>query len=438
MADKKAIFNWQLFIGFVLVVTGGLFLADQFLDVEIMKNFWPLLVVLLGLTFFVGMILAKRRGAWLAIPGAVITTTGIILFIHNTFDLWVTWTYAWALLISAVGIGMLIMNIYLHRKGLKTASGWVIGIGLVLFVLFGIFFEVILDLAGLNVNSGIFLGSGLILLGLFVVFSRLIFSDKPQKAVVEESSPGPSKMVVEEKPAESMKPTSEERGPKPEPEKKAVSSPLEEGVDFSQLAFDVAGEVFIEQADTCTLRIEGEQEFIDMVKADVVDGSLSITLKSDQQGLKQLKGIGQESRVQYFVTVKSIDELAMSGVGDIHADQLSGESLRILHSGEGKIMLKGIEYQELEISMEGLGEIELQGEVQKQDVILSGLGAIKAEALKTQETNLTVSGAGTARVWVEGHLIAELTGAGSILYKGQPVLETTKTGLGNIKPLEID
>lgn len=436
MTDQKSVFNWQLFIGIVLVVAGGLFLADQFLEVNIMRNFWPMLVVLLGLTFFVGMIMGKRRGAWLAIPGSVITITGAILYVHNIFDLWVTWTYAWALLISAVGIGMLIMNIYLKREGLRRAAGWVIGIGLVLFVLFGIFFEIILDLAGLNVNSGIFLGSGLVLLGLFVVISRFIFSPRKKKEAVKEQHSKPQKEMVEEMP-EPLTPPQEEATPEPESKEESVI-PLAEGVEFSELAFDVAGEVFIQQGDTCALRIEGEQQLIDQVKADVEDGSLSISFKSEEEGLRRLKWIGQKSKIQYFVTVKSLTGLTLSGVGNIQADQLSGESLTLLHSGEGRLILKGLKYDEIEVSLDGLGEILLEGEIKTQDVDLSGLGTYKAEDLRTQEANVIVSGAGTARVWVEGELNATLTGAGTILYKGQPALEKSITGLGNIKPLETD
>lgn len=432
MTDQKPVLNWQFFLGFVLVAAGGLFLADQFLEIQIMRNFWPLLVVLLGLMFFVMMILTRRRGAWLAIPGAVITTAGIILYVHNTFDLWVTWTYAWALLISAVGMGMLIMNAYLRRGGLQTAAGWVIGVGLVLFVIFGIFFEVILDLAGLSINSGVFLGSGLVLLGLFVVVSRFIFSTKPKKPVKEERAFRPEKAAPQKPGVQPAVPVSDEQQ-----EKLAVVS-LEEGIEFSQLTFDAAGEVFITQGEACTLRFEGDQDQVQKVKTQVAEDTLTIIFKTDEKGLKKLKWIGEESKVKYFITLKSLSGLTLSGAGNIYADHLSGESLRILHSGEGRLILKSIVYQELNISLEGLGEILLEGEVQSQDVDLSGLGTFKAEDLRSREANVTVSGAGTARVWAEEELNATLTGAGSILFKGQPVLEKTITGLGTIKPLEAE
>ena len=423
MNNRKSVFNWQLFIGFVFVVTGGLFLADQFLEVELMRNYWPLLIVLFGLMFFLSMVLVRRHGAWLAIPGAVITTAGIILFIHNTFDLWVTWTYAWALLISAVGLGMLIMNIYLKRDGLRKASGWVIGVGLTLFVIFGILFEMILNMAGSSVNSGVFLGSGLVLLGLFIVFSKWIFSDKTRKAV-KESAAEPPQAVSQEEP----QPSTED-----EPEEGVTPR---EDLEFSKLIFDGAGDVFIEQGSTCDWTVEGDPELVEMIKGEVIDDTLLLKLQSDQEGLRKVRSILEESQLRFHVRVKSLSGLTLSGAGSIHADLLTGENLDILHAGEGQLILNGLGYQTLQVALQGLGEVALSGDVQNQDVDLTGFGTYKAENLKTQKANVTLTGAGKARIWVEGELNASLDGAGSILYKGEPAVEKTVTGLGSVKPLE--
>ena len=69
MNKKQSVFNWQLFLGLVLVLAGGVFLADLFLPFNLMRLFWPLLIALFGLTFIVGMLFAGRSGSGLAIPG---------------------------------------------------------------------------------------------------------------------------------------------------------------------------------------------------------------------------------------------------------------------------------------------------------------------------------------------------------------------------------
>ncbi|MDT8382285.1 MAG: head GIN domain-containing protein [Brevefilum sp.] len=432
MAGRKSIFNWQLLMGFILVVTGGLYLVDQFLDLELMRNYWPFLVVFLGLTFFIWMILAGKRGAGYAIPGAFFTIAGLIFYVHNTYDLWITWTYAWGLMISAVGIGMLIMNIYLKRDGLRKAAGWVIGIGLILFVIFGIFFEVILDLAGANINSGIFLGGGLVLLGLFVVFSRFIFADRRKKPVMEEKVPEPAEKVVEEAPVDQAQ--TEESAEAPEiPVEPVLTAEFEQ--EFSKIDFKGAGEVNILHGDSCALDIQGDQELVEKVKTEISDGMLTITFKTDENVWRGLNEVGEESRLRYDIKVKSLEALKLDGAGSIHSDALTGESLKIQHDGLGKVVLTNLAYENLDVDLGGLGEIEVEGEVQKQSVHIGGAGAYKAALLKSQEAEVVVNGAGMVKVWVETNLVASLTGAGSIKYKGAPVLEESKTGLGTIAPI---
>lgn len=422
MAQKKSVFNWQLYLGLVLVITGGLFLADQLLGLNMMSLFWPLLIVLFGLTFFVGMIVAGKRGAGLAIPGALVSITGLLLFVQNLFDLWVTWTYAWALLICAVGLGMLIMNIYLKREGLRRAAGIVMGIGLVLFVVFGILFEIILNLAGTDVQSGVFLGAGLILLGLFVVFSRPLFARKHQKP---DEATGPK---------ETIDGTFEDVAEMPVPGVEAIR-PLADEEHFNRINFKSVGEVFLVQGDSSQLVIEGDQNLIENVKIDLANDQLTLTYKPEIGDWSSLLWVTHESRLRYFVTVKDLKSFRLAGAGRVRSDGLKGESLDISHTGLGLLKITGLQYHELDVDLSGLGSVTLAGEVEQQNLELSGGGEFQAEDLHSQEANISISGAGSARVWVEKELNAAITGAGNIHYKGDPEVIVSKSGLGHVKPI---
>ncbi|MDY6867207.1 MAG: DUF2807 domain-containing protein [Chloroflexota bacterium] len=424
MTNKnKSVFNWQFYLGLVMLVTGGLFLADQFLSIRIMDYFWPLLIVLFGLTFFVGMITAGRRGAGLAIPGAIITTIGLLLFLQNTFNLWVTWSYAWALLVSATGLGLLIMNLYLKRPTLRRVAGLLIGTGLTLFVVFGMFFEVIIDISGADLASGVFLGGGLVLLGLFIIFSGPLFH-RASKSVAEAGAEA----------AETVDAAFEDIEPVPAPSGDATQ-PLSADTVFSGVHFKSVGEVFIAQGDTCGLKIEGSEDLIAKIITEVHEDMLSITYKSDVGDWTKLDWISGESRLRYYITMKKVKRIDMAGAGTMRADELSGETLNISHSGAGKMTLKGLTYKELDVDLGGLGEILVEGEVRSQNVDLGGAGSYIADQLKSQAANVSLSGAGSARVWAEVELNAHVTGAGSIKYKGNPHITQSSTDLGNIKPL---
>jgi len=423
MENKRAVFNWQLFLGFVLIVTGGLFLADQILDLNLMRFFWPLLVVLFGITFFIGMVLAGKRGSGLAIPGSIITVSGLLLFIQNTFDLWVTWAYAWALLISATGLGLVIMNIYHKRVGLRRVGGLIIGIGLTLFVLFGVLFEIILNISGTNMQTGIFLGGGLVLLGLFIILSRPLFSKREKRAERQAEVPEP---VVEG--------VVQENEPASEPEAEAVEI-LPGDVSFTGVQFDGLGDLSIVQGEDCGLKIEGDPELVERIETQVEGDVLRITMKSDAENWVVLRSIQQKKDIKYFVRLQTLKKLDLDGVGDLSGESFQGETLEIDHAGAGNIILSGLQYSDLKVEMDGLGKLQLGGAVQSQKVKIGGAGRYLADDLQSQEAEVIVSGAGSARVWVEEKLKAAVPGVGSIKYRGSPEVEKSTTGLGSVQPL---
>jgi hypothetical protein len=426
MAKDKHIFNWQAYLGVMLVVTGGLFLADQLLGIQIMAYIWPLLIVFFGLTFFVGMLAAGRKGAGLAIPGAVITTLGLLLFFQNAFNLWGTWTYAWALLTCAVGLGMLIMNGYLKREGLRRAAGVVIAIGLISFVVFGVLFEVILNISGGNVYSGVFLGAGLILLGLFVVFSRPLFAHKKSAGTVETPVEDVLEVPFKDLPTDVPAATAQAD---------AHPKNFVEGVEFTGLTFKSVGEVFLSQGDTCDLRIEGDPELIKKVVTNVEDGVLTITYAVDVVDWTGLGWINAENRLRYTITVKELDQLTLGGAGVIRAERLNGDALKLNHRGLGLLNITELNVRELGVILGGLGEVRLAGHVHTQVVTLSGGGSYQAIGLCSQEADVTLTGAGSAKVWVETKLKASVSGAGNILYQGEPQVDQSVSGLGSVKPL---
>lgn len=423
MAEKRNVFHWQIYFGIMLILMGALFVADLFLETPIMDQYWPLLVVLFGLTFIVEMLTSKKHGAGLAIPGTIIIFIGLLLFVQNTYDLWITWTYTWALLIVAIGLGIAIMNIYLKRDTLRWVSGLLIGLGLVLFVGFGVLFELIFQVRGADIYSGIFLGGGLVLLGLYVVFSRALFGRKRSKAKkVKETAP------------EVVDAVTSDSEPLPDPNGK-VTEFIPEGATFSGLFFKSVGEVFVIQGEPCALKIEGSEDLIESIQVSVKDDILEIVFQSEMEDWSNFRWADGDKHLRYYVTMPKIEKINMKGAGILMGDSLTGETLTLAQGGAGKIELHDLTFQALDAVLGGLGEILLTGHVETQKVNLSGAGGYKAEELQSQDAEVLLSGAGSATIWAEKTLKATVTGAGSIKYKGDPTVDEKNTGIGSIKPL---
>jgi hypothetical protein len=160
--------------GIVLVGLGVLFLVQQVFGLDVGKYGWPLFIILPGLAILAGFVLGGRGSAGLAVPGCVVTTVGLMLAVQNTLAVWQTWSYAWALIPAAVGLGLRLQGERLEQTKLIQRGTRLLEGGLLAFVVFAVFFELILDISHLGANAArSILGPAvLILAGLYLLLRR--------------------------------------------------------------------------------------------------------------------------------------------------------------------------------------------------------------------------------------------------------------------------
>lgn len=133
-------------IGILLVVLGALFLVGQ---IGAVGNFlWPLFVMAPGIALLLWAFVGGHNYAGLAVPGSIVTMIGLILLVQNATNRFETWSYAWALIVVAVGIGTWLYGHLGDREkevseGIRTFTT-----GLVLFAAFGVFFEFVINIGG--------------------------------------------------------------------------------------------------------------------------------------------------------------------------------------------------------------------------------------------------------------------------------------------------
>jgi hypothetical protein len=159
--------------GGLLIIFGLLALVGQlFRGFNFWNTFWPFFIIGFGLLFFVGMFAGGRSVSGLAIPGAIVTTIGLMLFYQNITGHWESWSYGWTVILMAVGLGIFIMGAWGQNSTQRAAGLRVLRIGLVLFIIFGAFFELIFT-SGMPFGlRSIIFPAALILLGLYFVLTR--------------------------------------------------------------------------------------------------------------------------------------------------------------------------------------------------------------------------------------------------------------------------
>jgi hypothetical protein len=184
MAENQSRGRGNLIIGMVLIGLGAIFLLGQLFGFRSWLVLWPFFIIIPGLMFFVGMLLIGKEAGPLAIPGSIVTMVGLLL------------PYSWALIFpTSVGIGLVINGQWSDDQRLvQTGIRWA-SIGVAIFLVGGIFFELILNISG-SIASGIVWP--LVLIG----FGAYLLTRRGKESTSDNGHRPPAEIEARAKPVE--------------------------------------------------------------------------------------------------------------------------------------------------------------------------------------------------------------------------------------------
>jgi hypothetical protein len=172
MADRSTN-TGAVIVGSLMILFGALALLGQiFRNALDWGMIWPFAIIAAGLAFFVVMLAGGRSAAPFAIPGSILGMIGLMLLYQNLSGHWESWAYGWTVIVMSVGIGITITGLWGRNPRLQSAGLRVLRIGLILFVVFGTFFELLfLGSSASPLRQYLFPGL-LILVGVYLVLTR--------------------------------------------------------------------------------------------------------------------------------------------------------------------------------------------------------------------------------------------------------------------------
>ncbi len=147
--------NSNMVLGGILIGLGVMFLLGELFDIRLGQWAWPFFVLVPGALMLVtGLGLSDESGIGLTIAGAIVTTVGLILFVQNLTNWWASWAYAWALVApTAIGVAQLLNGSRRNQEKMLADGRSLVKIGLVMFVIGFIFFELIIGVNGFGLGS---------------------------------------------------------------------------------------------------------------------------------------------------------------------------------------------------------------------------------------------------------------------------------------------
>jgi len=222
--------------------------------------------------------------------------------------------------------------------------------------------------------------------------------------------------------------------------------------NFSQVELLGIGDVSVTQGDTETLRIEAEDNLIPYITTEVHGDTLEIGFKPDMP-----LNIWPTKPIKFYLTIKNVTGLQVRGSGNINADRLAADQLRLTVSGSGNVNINQLDVKALTNTISGSGDIlvdqlkadttttmingsgncSLAGETTGQSTRISGSGDYLAFDLKSQTAAMHVTGSGDVQAWVTEALDANVAGSGDVKYYGTPKVSQHIAGSGNVSGLGV-
>lgn len=204
--------------------------------------------------------------------------------------------------------------------------------------------------------------------------------------------------------------------------------------DFSKLHFDGAYTVFVEQGQTCSVKIEAEPKLLAKVTTEVKNGNLKVDTKS-----RGWFGSCHNDRedIKVYITVKDLKAIDIDGSADLTGKgRFISDTMDLSISGSGDISLE-LEAKVMEAAIAGAGDVKLTGKTQVFSAAIAGSGDIKAFDLVTEKCEVSIAGSGDCQVNASQELEISIAGSGDVSYKGNPAkVKSSVTGSGDVKKFD--
>lgn len=195
--------------------------------------------------------------------------------------------------------------------------------------------------------------------------------------------------------------------------------------DVTAVELAASGDLTVRRGDTPSLTVRAPEGTQDRLVSEVRDGVLVL----DARGSFGFQDLGD---VEYELVVGELQEVVVSGSGDVTGADVSGDVLRVSITGSGSVELDGVDAEQVQAAIDGSGGIELSGRTGSAGFGIEGSGSIDAEDLRADEVDASIGGSGSVDVHAERRLAASIGGSGTVTYSGDPEVTSEVDGSGDV------
>jgi hypothetical protein len=206
-----------------------------------------------------------------------------------------------------------------------------------------------------------------------------------------------------------------------------VVSQLRNITGFTAISLAMEGDLYFTPDSVYSVEIQAQQNILDVIESTVEGGRLVFKIEDHTV-------LGTHEPIRIYIHAPSVNDLDISGSGNIMADSLMDETdLHYNVSGSGNINLYEIKGHSVSGNISGSGNIKgLSGTADQESLNISGSGNLDFLNVMADSVYVTISGSGDVKVYAVKYLEVTISGSGNVKYNGSPVINQHISGSGNV------
>ncbi len=196
---------------------------------------------------------------------------------------------------------------------------------------------------------------------------------------------------------------------------------------FTRIEIDAPVNAHISIGEAPSLTFKGYANVLPYLRTEIRDNTLHI-FTDDHTDLHLRKNITAAITLPHLTALEVSGAAHVLVAGDLHTSAFDLDL-----SGAGSVDIESMHVESLDADMSGAATLALlNGSGGAGGYDISGAGKINAFGVMHRRAAFDMSGAAKAEVTVSEELDAEISGAGTIRYKGHPSIRKDISGAGSL------
>jgi len=201
-----------------------------------------------------------------------------------------------------------------------------------------------------------------------------------------------------------------------------VTDTREVNGEFTEVSASEGLMVYVTQADDFNIKVEADENIIDLIATDINNGKLRIHAEEN---------IGRATK-KVYVSLPDITALSGSSGSQLNSKNTIKSNRLEIDGSSGALLDIEVVANDLEIDASSGANLSVSGEADDANVDVSSGGNINAKRLQTKNCIADASSGGNVKIQVSESLTADASSGGNIAYSGEPDVQKKKSVSGSV------